>query len=347
MITGHGDDIYDYSGEIRHNFSSNVYQATQMPGLREFLCKQIDCIGHYPPAEPVALERMLSVRHRNRQGEIIITHGATEAIYLLAQTMGDAMGAERCCRSAILAPTFSEYADACMMHHHEVSFIRSLEELTDSFHTVWLCNPNNPTGTVIPKSSLVEAAFQHPQTVFVIDQSYAFFCQEELLQPREAAQLGNVVLLYSMTKKYAIPGLRLGYACGPLSLIDTLRQYRMPWSVNALAQQACWYILNHEDDFHFDIPSYLQEAQRLHTALNTIDGVEAFPTQTHFMLVRMSEGDSIMVKRHLVDEYGILVRSADNFVGLDRHYIRVAAQSAEENDLLTTALDQVLNHRNS
>ena len=345
MIQGHGDDIYDYSGDIRHNFSSNVYHAIQMPGLCEHLQQSIGCIGNYPPAEMKSLERMLATRFQNRQEENLITNGATEAIYLIAQATAaafdnDEVNRQRCL-TAILIPTFSEYEDACRMHGHEVKHIRSLEEVTDEMNLVWLCNPNNPTGKVIPKVQLVESMMNHPHTVFVIDQSYEFFCQEELIQPREVALLGNCILLHSMTKKYSIPGLRLGYVTAPEPLAETLRQYRMPWSVNALASQACQYILEHADDFLFDIETYLQEAQHLNAELNTIGGIEALPTQTHFMLIHMPGKDSIVMKRRLVDEYGILIRSAHNFAGLNQHYIRVAAQSPEENKLLVNALRQL------
>ncbi|MBR1464338.1 MAG: aminotransferase class I/II-fold pyridoxal phosphate-dependent enzyme [Prevotella sp.] len=344
MIQGHGDDIYDYEGIIRHNFSSNVYHALRMPGLEEHLCHCIGCIGNYPPAEATQMERMLGIRHGNRQHENLITNGATEAIYLTALAANNhGESAQTRCRSAVVVPTFSEYEDACRLYGHEVIHISSLDEVTDDVNMVWLCNPNNPTGTVISKKQIVEAAFRHHHTVFVIDQSYACFCTEELLQPREAAQMGNVILLHSMTKQYAIPGLRLGFVTGPMPLIDTLRMHRMPWSVNALAIEAFAYILENEQRYRFDIAAYLHEAQRLNAAINGIEGLEALPTRTHFMLVRMDHGDSILLKRKLVDEYGILIRSAHNFVGLNRHYFRVAAQSEEENNLLVDALKDIIN----
>ena len=332
MIHGHGDDIYDYAGSIRHNFSSNVFLDLQMPGLKDYLQHHIDDIDHYPPAALENQERLLSIHHRIRPWETLITNGATEAIYLLAQATGAG------CRSAVLIPTFSEYEDACRIHGHEVQYIRSLEEVNDEMNLVWLCNPNNPTGMLIPREEIVHIAFNHPNTVFVIDQSYEFFCQEEQLQPREAVSLGNVIQLHSMTKKYAIPGIRLGYVTGPKPLMETLRQYRMPWSVNALAVSACDYILTHQELFTFDIAAYLQEAKRLWKGLNDIEGVTALPTHTHFMLLHIPTQDAVILKRRLVDEYGILIRAAHNFSGLDRHFIRVAAQSPESNDLLITGL---------
>lgn len=341
MITGHGDDIYDYSGIIKHNFSSNVFHGIQMPGLKEHLAGCMACIDHYPPAEARDLERMLSRKHRNGQEENLVTNGATEAIYLIAQVTG------RRCRSAILAPTFSEYEDACRMHGHEICHIKSLDEVTDNMQMVWFCNPNNPTGSLIPREKVVEAAFEHPRTVFVIDQSYEFFCMEELLQPREATLAGNIIQLHSMTKKYSIPGLRLGYVTGPQPLVQTLRGGRMPWSVNALAQEACRYILQHESRFDFDMQAYLAEAQRLRNAINQIgEGIEAMPTHTNFILLRMEGEDSLVMKRKLVDRYGILIRSAHNFVGLDRQYIRIAAQSEEENNLLISALKELFAEKN-
>jgi len=336
MLIGHGDDIYDYSGLVKHNFSSNVFLDIQMTGLKEHLCQRINDIDHYPPAMLTALERQLSILLRNNQWENIITNGATEAIYLLAQATGAG------CRSAILVPTFSEYEDACRMHGHEIQYIRSLREVNDEMNMVWLCNPNNPTGMLIPREEIVNVAFNHPNVVFVIDQSYEYFCAEEQLQPREASSLGNVIQLHSMTKKYSIPGIRLGYVTGPKPLMDTLRNYRMPWSVNAMAVAACEYILTHQEQFSFDIKTYLEEVQRLRLRLNSIDGITVLPTKTNFMLLHIPSQDAIVLKRKLVDDYGILVRAAHNFVGLDRHYIRVATQSAESNDLLVEAMKAVM-----
>lgn len=337
MIHGHGDDIFDYAGNVLHNFSSNVFTGTRLSGLYDHLALSIRSIDHYPPAEATALERFMAQRLRCQAGCVLLTNGATEAIYLLAQAMGTG-----CC-SAVVVPTFSEYEDACRLHGHEVRHLTSLSGLTDDVQTVWLCCPNNPTGQLTPRQQLVEAAFRHPRTVFVVDQSYAFFCLDEQLAPREAMQLGNVILLRSMTKRFAIPGLRLGYVVAPEPFIDTLRHFRMPWSVNALALEACRYILDHTDEQMFDVTAYLEEAQRLRRNILALGhGIEVPSTQTHFMLVRIPGCDAVMLKRRLMDSSGILVRAAHNFVGLTPDHIRVAAQTPEENDLLVEALGTIL-----
>jgi threonine-phosphate decarboxylase len=113
----------------------------------------------------------------------------------------------------------------------------------------------------------------------------------------------------------------------------------MPWSVNALAVEACRYILDHADEQAFDMEAYLHEAQRLRSNIIALGhGIEVPPTDTHFMLVRIPGCDALMVKRRLMDSAGILVRAAHNFTGLSPDHIRVAAQSAEANDRLVEAI---------
>lgn len=336
MIIGHGDDIYNYAGNIRYNFSSNVFRATALPGLKDYLRSQLAVIDHYPPAEDFTLEQQISRVLGIQPREVLLTNGATEAIYLIAQAVGAG------CQSAIVVPTFSEYADACRLCGHKVAYIRSLADVNDSMNAVWLCNPNNPTGMALPPQEIVNAAINHPNTVFIIDQSYAYFCRMAALQPREAVALGNVLQLHSMTKRYAIPGLRLGFITGAQTLLQTLRDHRMPWSVNALALEAGRYIVAHLDEQTFNVNAYLAEAQRLREALNAINGITALPTQTHFMLLHIPAWDAVALKRRLVDEAGILVRAAHNFIGLDKHYIRIATQMPQENNRLVEALQTLV-----
>ena len=203
---------------------------------------------------------------------------------------------------------------------------------------VWLCNPNNPTGSVIPKEQLVEAIEGRPETVFVIDQSYGFFTREPLLTASEAVRLGNVIQLHSMTKRYAMPGLRLGYVVGHPQLIDRLRAVRMPWSVNGLAIEAGLYLCEHPDTGPIDLPSLLAETQRLRAALDALPGLSALPTQTHFFLCRLAQGRAADLKQWLADNHGLLIRNASNFEGLGAGCFRIATQTPEENELLIAAI---------
>ena len=341
MIKGHGDDAYQYKRPITVNFSSNVFGRVNLEGLKKHLCSCMDEIGSYPEPEPYTLEAGLARRHRLHADEVCVTNGATEAIYLIAQTF-------RGTNTAIFQPTFSEYADACRMHGHQVTALfmlpteKELYRLPSDIRMLWLCNPNNPTGRVVRKEELMKLIEQNPKVCFVIDQSYEFFTLSPLLTASEAAAYPNVLLLHSMTKRYAMPGLRLGYVTGCAGLLERLRANRMPWSVNQLAIQAGMYLLVHPNEAPMDVVAYLEETIRLRERLRALGTVDVWETETHFMLVCLRFGKASALKEYLANQHGILIRDASNFEGLDDRFFRIAAQTPEENDRLVDAIGKWL-----
>ncbi|WP_288241789.1 threonine-phosphate decarboxylase [uncultured Bacteroides sp.] len=342
MIEGHGDDSYKYQRPITANFSSNVYSKVDLSALKAHLCTRIDAIGNYPEPEPYTLESRLAAGYHLPADAVCVTNGAIEAIYLIAQTF-------RGTNTAILQPTFSEYADACRMHGHRITSLYQLpapEEdgylLPEDIRMLWLCNPNNPTGTVVDKEYLRELIKHNSQVCFIIDQSYEYFTLQPLFTPKEAAEYPNVLLLHSMTKRYAVPGLRLGYITGGAGLLSRLRTHRMPWSVNQLAIEAGLHLLRQDVPNPLDVPAYLKETARLHDALERLGSLEVWTTETHFMLVRLRFGRAAALKEYLANEHGILIRDASNFEGLDEQFFRIATQTPEENDRLVQAIRQWL-----
>jgi threonine-phosphate decarboxylase len=205
---------------------------------------------------------------------------------------------------------------------------------------LWLCNPNNPTGWVVKKEVLEALIEQNPNVCFVIDQSYEFFTKNQLFTPSEAVSFPNVLLLHSMTKRYAMPGLRLGYVTGCVGLLERLRTNRMPWSVNQLAIQAGIYLLEHPWEAPVALEEYLQETNRLRENLQALGALDVWETETHFMLVGLRLGKASALKAYLAEEHGILIRDASNFEGLDERFFRIAAQTPEENDRLVVAIEQ-------
>lgn len=329
MIEGHGDDAYKYKA-IKINFSSNVYNHVDHSGLYQYLSRQMESIRTYPEPEPYSLEKVLAERFRLSSEEVCVTNGATEAIYLIAQTFRNQI-------SAILMPTFSEYADACRLHGHKVVPIYNLNCLPDRGRLIWLCNPNNPTGEVREKEALTACIKQNRQRIFIIDQSYEFFTQKALLTAREAAEFPNVILLHSMTKRFAVPGLRLGYITACKELLHEIRTQRMPWSVNQLAIEAGHYLLS-SSQCDIDISLLLKEKERLAQSLLSIGGMEIWPSDTHYMLVQLRMGKAAALKEYLATEQGILIRDASNFEGLNEHFFRIATQTPEENDKLVESI---------
>ncbi len=335
MLRGHGDDGYAQPTEIKHDFSSNVCREALPEGLLEHLRQGLEGLSHYPEPASESLRATIARHEGVTPASVLVTNGATEAIYLAAQAFPKRI-------SYVLQPTFSEYADACRLYGHQLRSIRRLDEVGEDASMVWLCNPNNPTGTVIPREALLELVVAHPKVIFVVDQSYEAFCREPLLSVSEAAGYGNLLLLHSMTKQYALPGLRLGYLTGAKQLVSKVERMLQPWSVNMLAQQAGMFVL--EERFKRKekrgatfADEYLRETQRLWAAVADIEGMEPLPTATNFFLVRLERPCGGELKAWLA-ERGILIRDASNFEGLDGHYVRMAAQRPDENNLLIEKL---------
>ncbi|MDY5813514.1 MAG: threonine-phosphate decarboxylase [Bacteroides sp.] len=331
MIDGHGDDLHRYGGTIVSNFSSNVYNHTDYTALHTYLSARLHCIHAYPEPTPLRLEQLLAERLGLESTQLCVTNGATEAIYLVAQAFAGKT-------SAVWMPTFSEYADACQVHGQRVRAFYHMEALPSDADLVWICNPNNPTGETRPLKQLIDLIDAHPQKLFILDQSYEYFTLKEVLKASDAVNRKNVLIVHSMTKQYAIPGLRIGYLLGDSGVLDDVRHRRMPWSVNALAIEAGSFLLT-SNDFVLPDPGFLiSERERLQSSLKATGMVEVWPSDTHFFLLRLRMGRASALKEYLATYHGILIRDASNFEGLDDSFVRIAVQTPPENDRLVEAL---------
>ena len=203
--------------------------------------------------------------------------------------------------------------------------------------TVWLCNPNNPTGKVTANEEVVRCIAAHPDTIFIIDQSYSSYTTHKVLSAGEAVSLKNVLILNSMTKDFGIPGLRLGYVTGTRKLTDRLCSKRMPWSVNQIAIDAGLYLVDHSDDYRVDAAGLSLERERVAALINAM-GIKTYPSDSNMLLCQLPKLSAAELKTHLVDEYGILIRDASNFEGLTERHFRIAVQTVGEDDKLIKAL---------
>ena len=329
MINGHGDDIYQY-GEIRCNFSSNISPLIDTSPLRQHLAERLTLINHYPEPDARSMEVLIAAKHGISPNEVLVTSGATDAIYLIAQTLRS----ER--TFAVKRPTFSEYADACRMYGYE--------EAPQGGAVRWLCNPNNPTGELCTTDTVKVLSRRHHW--LIIDQSYEDYTWEPLLSARTAIDIQNVIVIHSMTKRFAIPGLRLGYIIAPSAVTRRLRANYRPWAVNALAIEAGHWLLEDEGEHHSSENPYYREEMRMLLAqtqylrdrLRGIFGIHVYPTRTNFMLCSIQQSTAAELKEYLLAHHGFLIRDASNFEGLKECHFRIATQLPEFNDELVEAI---------
>lgn len=324
MIEGHGDDLYRYSG-IRMNFSSNIYARADLSRLESYLSERLVVMRTYPEPMAQSLERLIAQQEGINADQVLVTSGAVDAIYLIAQTY------RHWGTCHVVQPTFSEYADACRTFDYKEK---------DDGALCWLCNPNNPTGAVMSPAAVLALAARH--RLLVVDQSYEDYTMMPLLRAADVVDCDNIIVLHSMTKRYAVPGLRLGYVTASASIIEQLRSQYRPWAINALSLEAGKWLVQHSFQAIPQLEPYLQETMRLRSMLSQIEGIEACATLTNFFLCTIHPSTAAQLKAYLAHEHGILIRDASNFVGLTSHHFRIATQSPAENDALVCAIKQFM-----
>lgn len=332
MTDGHGDDLFRYGGKIRSNFSTNIFSDVDHSSLLKHLETIGEKIKSYPEPTPASVERLLSDVLSVPAEAVMVTNGATEAIYLIAQSRYGR-------KSEIIIPTFREYQDACGMFRHNVRFLEDIQSCSGSADLMWLCNPNNPTGQVTDRTVLLDCICRNPEVLFVIDQAYSDYTGLEVLTATDAVSLPNVVILYSLTKQFAIPGLRIGYAVGNSIVMAKIRGFRMPWSVNCFAIEAAKFLIPRRNLYAINAKFLHSEAMRVSMAFGEM-GINVNPTDCNFMLCELPEGRAADLKAYLAEHNGILIRDASNFEGLSERFFRIAAQTEAENDMLINAVKE-------
>ena len=332
MIYGHADDTYRYGDKLKLNFSSNIYAWADLSGLKEHLMQHFEVVCHYPESEPSILEKMLAKHLGVPENTVMITSGANEAIFLIAQLY-------KGWASIIPQPTFTAYEYACKAFDHLISYDRKDElEIMPEDRIYWICNPNNPTGNVLVKPLVNRIIRQNTRYLYVVDQSFADYTLRPMLKPSEMVDCYNLMLIGSLSKKYCIPGLRLGYVFSSPIIIDRLRQIRQPWSVNSMAIEAGKYLLTNDPKMIPDLKGYLTEAQRLRKELSSIEGIKVLKTDTSFMLVYIEFAEVLELKNWLIHHHGILIRDTSDFRGLDNHYFRIVARNEKDDNQLVVAI---------
>ena len=144
-------------------------------------------------------------------------------------------------------------------------------------------------------------------------------------------------MLHSMTKRFAVPGLRLGFLTAGDELLSTLRRRQKPWSIGSLAHEAALYLIAHAHDYVLPTAALVSEAQRMARALEATGLVDVHPTDSHILLCRLRHGTAADLKERLARR-GLLIRDASNFHGLTPAHFRIAVQSREEDDALLRAI---------
>ena len=331
MINGHGDNCRDKS-PLTANFSTNIPAQCRNAKLLAHVANKVSTVAHYPDPDAKTLAEKLAKKYALKRTDLLVTNGATEAFYLIAELY-------RGKHSLIFVPSFAEYEDACLHYKHRITFTenRNLQQIKPvDYDLVWLCNPNNPDGKILDVKLLRRWLVSAPDTVFVLDEAYIELVDVESMLGA-ITLYKNLIVVRSMTKRYCIPGLRLGFMAAQSTILNQIEPLLMPWRINQLALEAGYFIADgfHRDDFcQLEL---IQESIWLQKEINKIDGFHVVPSPVNFFLIK---GNMLAkdLKKWLLSTHDILIRDASNFRGLDKSYFRIAAADRHDNDLLLKAL---------
>lgn len=330
IFRSHGanpEKLYGLSGipkpEKIYDFSTNTNAVPQRGGFVPDLRAALE---DYPDGDCAALREALSGEFGVPAENILVSSGSNEAIYIIASYT-----AAR--ENLILQPVYGEYRTALAGYGARTRNIFSLAEAEGARGAaVWLCNPCNPTGAMIPDAELEDAAERNPETIFIIDEAYRDFVWAEEL-PRGVKILPNVVRLRSLTKIYDLCGARIGALVAHEAAVEKIKARQPEWSVGGLAQQAALFRIGDGTLKARTREYYSREIPRMTAALREA-GFAVRRTCANFFLVETPDDEDFI---RFMLERGIVVRHTRNFAGLDGRFVRIAARTKDEDDLLIKA----------
>ena len=360
MITGHGGNLAALAGRLDCriadivDMSSNINPLGPPDRINEILGSHLADIRALPDPDASRMTRAFCSYHDIDPSRVAPGNGTTFFIFTLPLALG--------ARNAlILGPTYSDYRDGCGMHKCEVEHFTALANDHFEFDLtqvsgrvkgkdmVFICNPNNPTGRLVDKAALTGLIAAHPDTVFLVDESYLPFVDHaHTVSLLKETRFDNLVVLSSMSKIFTIPGLRTGFLVGHEQIIQKVMAYFQPWSVNSLAQTVIREVFENPDfiePFYSTTRAYVAEERELFgQAFHNDDRITLYESCASFILAKLETdmGSSSFCER--VGNHKILIRDCENFDGLDHQFVRFSLKTRERNQRLIQVVQEVLNH---
>lgn len=357
----HGSDlekieaIYGIKKENITSFSANVNPLGISDKLRKTLADRIDAITGYPDREYTALRRSIAEYVNGKPDQIVVGNGSTELISLFIQIMHPK-------KAMIIGPTYSEYereislgGGNCMYYRLEEENDFKLNvpdlkhELTSDFDLLVICNPNNPTSSAIPLSDMrkILDICKQRGILCMIDETYVEFTDkiEDITAVTLADFYNNIIILRGVSKFYAAPGLRLGYAiCGNADLIKQINQRKNPWTINTLAAIAGEIMFTDVEYINKTRALIKQERDRVCGLLSACPNVKVYPPAANFVLVKiLKEGITSSDVFDAAIRKGYMIRDCSSFPFLDQKFIRFCFMREEINTRLVELLLDILN----
>lgn len=353
MNYGHGGNIeeisrkYNIAPESIVDFSANINPYGINKNVKKSMIKAIDNIERYPDITYYKLKNKIAEYEGVKSNEVLLGNGAAEVIFNIVRGLNPK-------NALLLAPTFSEYEDAlksvkCNVNYYLLNNSLSLDEgflgeLNKDIDIIFLCNPNNPTGLLINNNlmeKVLEKTNENNITV-VVDESFMDFVdiKEQFSTIKFINKYKNLIVVKSLTKFFAYPGIRVGYGLTANSeVIESINNISVPWSINTVAVEGAIVSLDEIDYMKATVQYVKEENNFLFSSLIKFNQLKVIKGSVNFILFKCLI--DINLKEELIKQ-GVLIRSCSNYIGLNDSYYRVAVRTRDENTKLIKALELVL-----
>lgn len=329
------------------DYSVNINPLGVSDNIRQAIISSIDNICKYPDIGGNAAKKAISKHLNTDIQNIVMGNGASELIYLYARAIQPK-------KVLIIEPTFNEYRRAFTLAGSEIysyildsnddftfdidAFCNKVEEVKPD--VVVLCNPNNPTGKYIGIdliSKIVDIVKQENSFLF-IDESFVEFTGNDPI----GSVIGYewILSLRSMTKYYAVPGLRIGYAVSNEKVIEMMERYKEPWTMNTFALDIVPKVIE-DMEFHRKVMQWVTgEREFMYDALRKVDILKVYKSYSNFFLCELKYFSGNKLNEELLKD-DMFVRVCDDFVSLSDRFVRIALKGREDNIKLVSRLVRV------
>lgn len=329
------------------DFSANINPLGPPPAALQAIQESLQFIHCYPEPEAEELKSALAKYLGEQEENLILGNGGSELIYHLLRELYQG-------RIVLPAPTFAEYGRSVRKPRYHRFFLKSQEEfrldveklvkVIQQKDVVVLCNPNNPTGKIISQEEvlyLVGEAEKIGAKVIVDEAFMDFVLQKESVVPF-VEDHPDLFVIGSLTKFFALPGLRLGYLAASRKATLKLAETLPPWRINTPAQFAGKAALQDSEYIEKTLNYIDCEREHFYGELQKLEGLKPLTSAVNFILI---ENYNFKHKtkdlKQLLEARGILIRTSAGFHGLSAAYFRLAVRTTEENKRLLGVLQEI------
>lgn len=331
------------------DFSANINPLGLSKGARAAINSAMDSIKDYPDDESVELIEELARYHKLPAQNIVVGNGSIEFIYLIARMLQNK-------KVLIIVPAFSEYERALTVAGVDVDFFclneaddfkvdieKLAEKLAEGFDALWMANPANPNGGLLEKAVMEEILkiTAELNVLTIIDEAFMDFTEEQSIKTC-VLDTDNLIVLRSMTKFFALAGLRVGYIFAGKELIRKLRERKEPWTLNRLGSAAAIASLK-DDTYIKETRAFIKEERNfLYEELAALPNMKPYPSHANFILIKLTNDLKAKDLQRKLLESRIVIRDCTNYRALTGEFIRIAIKKRAENITLLTALKEIL-----